>query len=107
MNPITSILIRTKNEAKDIAKTLDLVVDQSLPPDEITVVDSGSTDGTIELVQQHPYVRLLTMRPEDFTFGRSLNLGFAATQADIVIALSAHAFPCDRELVATSGTALC
>ena len=96
MNPKISILIRTKNEAKDIAKTLDLVVEQSLQPDEIIVVDSGSTDGTIELVQQRPDIRLLTMRPEDFTFGRSLNVGFANTRAELVIALSAHAFPCDR-----------
>ncbi|SRR5579883_1176360 len=92
----TSVLIRTKNEAKAITKTLELVMDQSLKPDEIIVVDSGSTDGTVDRVQQWPDVRLLTMRPADFTFGRSLNVGFAATQADIVIALSAHAFPCDR-----------
>ncbi|HEY9895940.1 MAG TPA: glycosyltransferase family 2 protein [Candidatus Sericytochromatia bacterium] len=97
MNPRTSILIRTKNEAKDIARTLDLVTDQTLKPDEIVVVDSGSTDGTIDIVQQRADVKLITMRPEDFTFGRSLNLGFAATQAEIVIALSAHAFPCDRD----------
>jgi rhamnosyltransferase len=91
-----SVLIRTKNEAKDITKTLALVMDQSLPPDEIIVVDSGSTDGTVALVQQHSHVRLLTMRPEDFTFGRSLNLGCAATDADIIVMLSAHAFPYDR-----------
>lgn len=97
MNPKTSILIRTKNEAKDIAKTLNLVTDQTLKPDEIIVVDSGSTDGTIALVQQRSDVKLLTMHPEDFTFGRSLNLGFAATQTELVIALSAHAFPCDRD----------
>lgn len=92
----TSVLIRTKNEAKDIAKTLSLVMDQALPPDEIIVVDSGSTDGTVELVQQHLDVRLLTMRPENFTFGRSLNLGCAATDADIIVMLSAHAFPANR-----------
>ncbi|MBW4578156.1 MAG: glycosyltransferase [Tildeniella nuda ZEHNDER 1965/U140] len=96
MNPKISVLIRTKNEAKDIVKTLDLVMDQVLIPDEIIVVDSGSTDGTIALVEQYSAVKLITMRPEDFTFGRSLNIGFAATQADIVVALSAHAFPCDR-----------
>ncbi|MBW4691937.1 MAG: glycosyltransferase [Lyngbya sp. HA4199-MV5] len=92
----TSVLIRTKNEAKDITKTLSLVMDQSLPPDEIIVVDSGSTDGTVELVQQ-ANAKLITMRPEDFTFGRSLNLGCAATDADIIVMLSAHAFPCDRD----------
>lgn len=97
MNVRTSVLIRTKNEAKDIAKTLALVRDQSLPPDEIIVVDSGSTDETVKIVQQQRDVRLLTMRPEDFTFGRSLNLGCAATDADIIVMLSAHAFPCNRD----------
>lgn len=94
------VLIRAKNEVKDIGKTLQLVAEQSVPC-EIVVVDSGSTDGTVELVKQCPQVKLVEMPPSEFTFGRSLNLGFTATQADVVICLSAHAFPCDREWVAT------
>ncbi len=96
MSITTSILIRTKNEAKDISKTLELIANQLLKPTEIIVIDSGSTDGTVALVKQWSAVTLMKMRSEDFTFGRSLNVGFAATQADVVIALSAHAFPCDR-----------
>ncbi|MEG3990194.1 glycosyltransferase [Microcoleus sp. S28C3] len=92
----TSILIRTKNEAQDIAKTLRLVTSQSFKIDDIVVVDSGSTDETVNVVKQWSEVKLIQIQPEEFTFGRSLNIGLKATEAEIVIALSAHAFPCDR-----------
>ena len=105
MSVTASILIRTKNEAKDIAKTLELVANQSVQPNEIVVVDSGSTDGTVDLVQQWsaqqaksgPTVTLLHMPAAEFTFGRSLNIGMTAATGEVVLNLSAHAFPCDRD----------
>ncbi len=95
MNPTVAVLIRTKNEAQAIGRALDLVQSQTLPA-EIIVVDSGSSDRTVEIVKQYAQVRLIEMPASEFTFGRSLNLGCAATEAEIVVPLSAHAFPCDR-----------
>jgi len=92
----TSILIRTKNEAKDLPKALDLIRNQSLKPVDIVIVDSGSTDGTVEIIKQQSDIKLIQMLPEEFTFGRSLNIGFEAVEGDVVVSLSAHAFPCDR-----------
>ncbi|KAM3101377.1 glycosyltransferase [Phormidesmis sp. 146-12] len=97
MNLTISVLIRTKNEAPYIGEALRLVTQQSYPPTEVIVVDSGSTDGTVEIIKQHPHVKLIEMPAAEFTFGRSLNLGLAATEADVVAMLSAHAFPCDRD----------
>lgn len=96
MSMTTSILIRTKNEAQYISKTLRLIVDQSLSPNDIVVIDSGSTDETVNIVKQWSDVKLIQIQPEEFTFGRSLNIGFQATEGEIVVPLSAHAFPCDR-----------
>ncbi len=92
-----SILIRTKNEAKDLPKALELIANQSLKPLDIVVVDSGSTDGTVDIVKQHSHIKLIEILPTEFSFGRALNIGIKATQADIVVSLSAHAFPCHQQ----------
>jgi rhamnosyltransferase len=96
MSITTSIVIRTKNEAQDISKTLRLLTSQSLKPNDIVVVDSGSTDETVNIVKQWSDVKLIQIQPEEFTFGRSLNIGFKATEGEIVVPLSAHAFPCNQ-----------
>lgn len=50
-----SVVIITLNEADDLPRCLRAVE----WADEIVVVDSGSTDGTLELCRDHPQVRLV------------------------------------------------
>lgn len=59
-------------------------------------MDSGSTDRTVEIVKAFP-VRLLQIRPEEFTYGYALNLGVAQTTSDVVVSLSAHSLPVGPE----------
>ena len=92
-----SILIRTKNEEAAIAKTLNIINSQTLQPYDIIVVDSGSTDQTVEIVRQWKNINLIQIKSEDFIYGKSLNIGFEAAKGDVVISLSAHAFPKDTE----------
>lgn len=91
-----SVLIRTKNEAAAIGKALNLVTSQLFKPEEIIVVDSGSTDGTVEIIRQWEDVKLIQISPDEFTFGGALNIGFEAAHSDIVVPLSGHAFPCNE-----------
>ena len=91
-----SILIRTKDEADSIGRTLHWLDIQLIRPYEVIVVDSGSTDGTVEFLQRGDRVRLIQIPGQEFTYGRALNIGFDAAQGDIVVSLSAHAFPRDE-----------
>jgi rhamnosyltransferase len=87
-----AIVIRAKNEARDIGETLAAVYAQELRPAEVIVVDSGSADGTPDIVRQYP-ARLIEIPPGSFTYGRALNIGIAAATSDVVVSLSAHSLP--------------
>jgi GT2 family glycosyltransferase len=63
-----------------------------LQPRQVVVVDSGSTDGTQDIVRSFPTV-LIQIRPAEFTYGYALNLGVANVDAEIVATLSAHSLP--------------
>ena len=56
------------------------------------VVDSGSTDGTVEIARRW-CDRLIEIPSERFTFGHALNLGAEAASAPIHFAISAHCWP--------------
>ncbi len=92
-----SVVIRAKNEARSIGDTLAALLDPAaLPPTRVVVVDSGSTDGTLEIARQFP-ITLITIRPQDFTYGYALNLGTAEAGGDVVASLSAHSLPASSD----------
>lgn len=91
-----SIVIRSKNEERFIGAVLERVLAQEFADSyDVLVLDSGSQDRTLDIVRSFP-VRLATMPPEQFTFGRALNQGTALTSGDIVVFLSAHCVPRER-----------
>jgi len=90
--PYCSIIIRAYNEEQHIGRLLTGIVAQTIHNVQIILVDSGSTDSTIRIAQQFP-VEVVTIKPEEFTFGRSLNLGISKAKADLVVMASAHVYP--------------
>jgi rhamnosyltransferase len=96
-----SILIRTRNEARWLPITVRAINAQTVQPREIVIVDSGSTDGTLETVKGLAGIRVCTMTPESFTFGRALNRGFQEAVGEYVACLSAHAVPADDAWLAS------
>ena len=87
-----SLVISAFNEEKHIGRLLEGVRHQTVRDVEVILVDSGSTDATAAIASQYgaTVVRIL---PAEFTFGRSLNLGLAATTCDLIAIASAHVYP--------------
>jgi rhamnosyltransferase len=92
MNPTCSIVIRAYNEEEHIGRLLTGISQQSLQNNQIILVDSGSTDNTLKIAREFP-VEIVHISPEEFSFGRSLNLGIQQAKAPFVVFASAHVFP--------------
>lgn len=90
----TSIIIRTLNEARYLPQLLEAISAQrSEYRYEVIVVDSGSTDGTLEIANAHG-CRILMITKEEFSFGRSLNMGCQAAFGKYLTIISGHCVPC-------------
>ncbi|HXD58799.1 MAG TPA: glycosyltransferase family A protein [Thermoleophilaceae bacterium] len=90
------VVIRAKDEAAKIPTTLARINAQTLHSQmELVVVDSGSTDGTVEIARAAG-ATIIEIPASTFTYGGSLNTGCEGTEAPFIVALSAHAFPPDE-----------
>jgi glycosyltransferase involved in cell wall biosynthesis len=87
-----SIIIRAYNEERHIERLLLGIEAQGLTPHEIILVDSGSTDATVEIALRHG-AKVVAVDKEEFTFGRALNRGCAAATGDVLVFASAHVYP--------------
>ncbi len=87
-----SIIVRCYNEAKYIESLLCGISQQSQQGVEVIAVDSGSTDATLSILKRNG-VKILSLAPSEFSFGRSCNLGCEAAQGNYVVFISAHAYP--------------
>ncbi|MBQ1765959.1 MAG: glycosyltransferase [Aquincola sp.] len=98
---LVSVVIRTLNEAKHLPALLQSIAKQSLDGHEceVVLVDSGSTDATLQIAQQHG-CRIVHIKKEDFSFGRSLNVGCEAAKGDALIFVSGHCIPFDEHWIA-------
>ena len=89
-----SIVIRTLNEARYLDDLLNAITVQQIAGSghEVILVDSGSTDGTIAIAESHG-CRILHITRDEFSFGRSLNIGCEAANGEIVVIISGHCVP--------------
>lgn len=90
--PQCSIIIRSHNEEKYLGRLLEGILKQTVKDIEIILVDSGSTDNTLGVASRYP-VKVISISPQDFTFGRSLNLGIQHASAEFLVFASAHVYP--------------
>ena len=94
---LASIIIRTYNEEKHLSQLLESISKQTQDKIklETIIVDSGSTDKTLDFVSQFD-TNIVNIDKKDFTFGRSLNIGCEAATGDFLVFISGHCIPANE-----------
>jgi len=87
------VCVPTYQGAREVGRLLDAVLAQDPPPEEVIVVDSGSTDGTLAIVRARPGVRLLEISQAEFGHGRTRNFLAVSASGDVVLFLTQDAVP--------------
>lgn len=87
-----SVIIRTKNSGKTIQKCLEYLSKQTLLPNEVIIVDSGSTDETLDIVNDYKCAVINYPKTEQFNYSKAINIGVEKAKNTFILILSSHVF---------------
>jgi rhamnosyltransferase len=97
MNMTVSLIIPTWNGGRWLESLLTALARQTLRPDDILLVDSGSTDNTLAIIRRHqatnPCLRLLEIAPHDFDHGGTRTWAAKQTGGEIIVCMTQDAVP--------------
>ena len=91
--PLISIIMRSFNEGWALRETLPALQAQDWTNWELIVIDSGSTDGSVELIRRAEPRHFIQIRPEEYNPARVMNLGMTLARSNIAVFLNADAAP--------------
>lgn len=92
-----SVVIPTRNGGRTLERLLDAIAVQEggIVP-EIVAIDSGSTDGTVELLRTRG-ATVLQMDPHSFNHGVSRNEALSRASAELAVLIVQDAVPASRQ----------
>jgi rhamnosyltransferase len=90
---LVSIIIRSFNEGWALQETLPALRAQDYTNCELIVIDSGSTDGSVELIRAAAPRHFIQIRPEEYNPSRVMNRGMELARSEFGIFLNADATP--------------
>jgi rhamnosyltransferase len=88
-----SIILRSFNEGWALRDTLRAIAAQDYPHWELIVIDSGSTDGSVDLIRAAQPRHFIQIQPSDYNPARVLNHGMQLAGAELGIFINADATP--------------
>jgi len=95
--PKASVFIPTLNGGELLKRVIERVKEQVAPwLFEIVVIDSGSTDGTLEWMKADPMVRVHEICKSEFQHGKTRNLGVSLSEGENIAFLTHDALPVNK-----------
>jgi rhamnosyltransferase len=91
--PFVSIILRSYNEGWALRDTLPAIEAQEHRNWELIVIDSGSTDGSVELIRKACPQHFIQIQPQDYNPARVMNLGMQLARSEFGIFINADATP--------------
>lgn len=82
--PLVSIITPSYNQARYLEATLDSVLSQTYPNIEYIVVDGGSTDGSVEILQRYAAKLAHWVSEKDRGQTDAINKGFARASGEFL-----------------------
>ena len=92
-DPFVSIILRSFNEAWALRETLPALQAQEFKNWELIVIDSGSTDGSQELIRAAKPAHFVQITPQEYNPSRVMNRGMSLARGELCIFLNADATP--------------
>src|SRR5579862_4213640 len=86
--PFVSIIMRSFNEGWALRETLPALRAQDFKNWELIVIDSGSTDGSTDLIRQANPTCFVQIRHQDYNPARVMNQGMQLARSDFGIFLN-------------------
>lgn len=101
-----SLILLVKNGAKHLEELFASLEKQTVKIDEIVVVDSGSTDGSLEIikslkVKKFKSLKLFQIKSEEFSHGGTRNFAIRQAQGEIIVFVTQDAVPQSEKWLAT------
>lgn len=94
--PDVSIIILTKNAGNRFEELMNAIYNQNFDGNfEIVVVDSGSTDNTLEIAEKYN-ARIFKIKPNEFHHSRTRNFGAEKSYGKVLVYLTQDALPLDN-----------
>jgi glycosyltransferase domain-containing protein len=86
--PTVSVLLCNYNDARFLPDSLNAICTQTRAPDEVVVLDDGSTDNSMEIIEsfarRYPFIRILK-NPTNQGLLYSINRALEAARCDFVV----------------------
>lgn len=91
--PLVSIILRSYNEAWALRETLAAISSQDNPAWELIAFDSGSTDGSVDLIRNARPQAFIQLPPQTYIPGRVMNHGMRLAKSEFCVFVNADATP--------------